>query len=212
VAQTVLFRLEAAMASFGGLAVGEVRPTDRRPAHSAIAGLIAGSLGLERADAGHEALSNSFWMATRQDRLGSPLVDYHTAQPNRTGNAILSQRSYWTGTSFVVLLWMRDDAPYSAEAIAEALRRPRFAPFVGRKSCPLTRPMAPRVITASTISEAFAAYGPGDGEIAFDAALAPHLGEMTEIRRERRRDALLNRSRWQFGLRTECVATLNSGA
>ncbi|MCW2318977.1 CRISPR system Cascade subunit CasD [Rhodoblastus acidophilus] len=208
-----------------------------RPAFSAILGLVAGALGITRDAPGHEALAQGLAMAVRCDGLGAPLADFHTAQtpPQRRGRGyatrkdelavkadlgtIVSRRDYWTDAAFTVLLWPNAEAPYPAADIAHALNRPKYAGFAGRRACPLGRPPAAKVIAATTVSEAFAAYDcalqeqearlparPVGAEIAFDPALADVLGELREHRREMRRDMVFNRARWQFALRAEGVA------
>ena len=238
-AETIVFRLEAPLAAFGGLAVGERRSGHRRPAHSAILGLVAGAIGLRREDPGHETLVASFWLATRCDRLGAPLADFHTAQtpPQKKGQhfatradelvdkhdlgTIVSRRDYWTDATFTVLLWPTPECVHDPKDIAAALNRPRFAGFLGRKSCPLGHPPNARIVSADRLDQAFRAYDvmlaehvaddpllsrAGGDEIAFDLALRPMLGEWIERSRENRRDHLLSRANWQFGLRAEGLA------
>lgn len=175
-AELVLFRLEAPIAAFGDLAVGERRGSHRRPAHSAIAGLLAAALGLGRDDPGLEALADGILLAVRTDSIGSPLADFHTAQtpPQKRGRTyatrrqelaikndlgtIISRRDYWSDTAFTILLWPTDKLVYMPQDIANALNQPVFIPFVGRRACPLGAPMAAKVIEADSIVEAFARY------------------------------------------------------
>lgn len=242
-ADLILFRLEAPLAAFGDLAVGERRGSHRRPSHSAIAGLVAAALGLGRDSPGLEALAGGFLLAVRTDEIGSPLADFHTAQtpPQKRGRTyatrrkelavkddlgtIISRRDYWTDAAFTVLLWPGEGLAYTPQAIADALNRPVYAPFAGRRACPLGAPVAAKVIPAETIPEAFAAYDamlnqqrakgglaavkPG-GDIAFDAAFtSAQRGVILSIRTETRRDRLVSRQRWQFDLREETLGTLS---
>jgi len=182
-ADLILFRLDAPLAAFGDLTVGERRSTQNRPSFSAILGLVASALGIARDATGHEALAAGLAMAVRCDGLGAPLADFHTAQtpPQRRGRGfatrkeelavkadlgtIISRRDYWTDAAFTVLLWPNADSPYPAAEIARALNRPKYAGFVGRRACPLGRPPAAKVISAATVSEAF---------ITYESTLAPH--------------------------------------
>lgn len=175
-ADLVLFRMEAPLAAFGDLAVGERRGSHRRPAHSAIAGLVAGALGMSRDSFGLEALAGGFRLAVRTNSMGSPLADFHTAQtpPQKRGRSystrrqelaikndlgtIISRRNYWTDVNFTILLWPTEELAYTPQAIADALNQPVFIPFAGRRSCPLGAPMTAMVITAETIKDAFTAY------------------------------------------------------
>jgi CRISPR system Cascade subunit CasD len=235
----VLFRMEAPIAAFGDLAVGERRGSHRRPSHSAVAGLAAAALGLGRDSPGLEALADGFLLAVRTDAIGSPLADFHTAQtpPQRRGRSyatrrrelankndlgtIISRRDYWTDAAFTILMWPKAELAFTPQAIADALKRPVYALFAGRRACPLGAPLAARVIAAETLPEAFAVYDgmlgeqrekgglaavtPG-GEIAFDAAFSDdQLGGLLRARTEMRRDRLVSRRRWQFDLREETV-------
>lgn len=214
-ADVIVFRLDAPLAAFGDLTVGERRSTHSRPAFSAILGLVAGALGIARDAPCHEALAAGLAMALRCDGLGVPLADFHTAQtpPQRRGRGyatrkdelavkaelgtIVSRRDYWTDARFTVLLWPNADAPYSAAEIARALNRPKYAGFVGRRACPLGRPPAARLIAAATVSEAFDAYdfalAPHEARlpprpIGDDIAFDPALAEVLGALKERRRE------------------------
>lgn len=172
----VVFRLEAPMAAFGDLAIGERRGSERRPSLSIIAGLIASALGLGRDTSGREDLAARFLLAVRTDSLGTPFADFHTAQtpPQRKGRAyatrraelavtddlgtIVSRRDYWTDVAFTVLVWPREGLSPGPAVIAAALNRPAFTPFVGRRSCPVGAPLCAMSLSAETLLDGFAAY------------------------------------------------------
>ncbi|CCG08638.1 type I-E CRISPR-associated protein Cas5/CasD [Pararhodospirillum photometricum] len=170
--------LYAPLAAFGAIAVGETRPSWPRPGRSAVLGVVAAALGLARDE--EEALASlgrDLGLAVRDDAPGQPLSDYHTTQVpaqkrgrvHRTRqeelaapdlNTILSQREYRTDALHSVALWRRptaDPAGPSLEAVAQALRRPGFAPYLGRRSCPFGLPLDPQLIEAATAAEALAA-------------------------------------------------------
>ncbi len=239
------FSLAAPLASFGGVAVGERRSGGDRPAKSAILGLVAAALGIERSDHEvHAALAREFFYAVRTENMkvrspGRLMTDYHTVQtPPRARNqlfatrreevadkknlgTILSYREYRSDCAFSIALWLRAGASrFSLEEIEAALRLPVYVPYMGRKACPLMLPMRPRIVEAGTIREAFVKRDEGvsererkflekQGLLTKPAALAADAdAEMAAegSRRERRRDAILDRCRWQFGLRDETVS------
>jgi CRISPR system Cascade subunit CasD len=236
--EIVAFRLAAPIAAWGDIAVGERRGTHARPSHSAICGLLASALGLPRAAPGHEALAAGFLLATRTEWVGVPFVDYHTAQtpPPRRGvtfatradelrdknavGTVISRRDYLSDVAFTILLWPTDLPSHPAATLRDALNRPVFAPYAGRRSCPLGAPVAAHVVTAGTVQAAFAAYdalteaqrnlavrlhrGSHSGEIVIDTDLRAVCAGGIE-RHESRRDRLVSRARWQFAPRTECV-------
>jgi CRISPR system Cascade subunit CasD len=236
--EIVAFRLAAPTAAWGEIAVGGRRGTHIRPSHSAVCGLIAAALGLGRDAPGHEALAAGFSLATRTEWVGMSFADFHTAQtpPQRRGvryatradelrdknalGTIVSRRDYLSDAAFTLLLWPTGTPSHSPQALSDALNRPVFAPYAGRRCCPLGAPLAAKVLTAETILAAFAAYdaltpdhralaerlygGVPHGEITVDAALRDFCGSGVE-RQEIRRDQLVSRRRWQFEPRTECV-------
>ena len=163
----LVFTLAAQIASFGDLAGHERRGGDTWPGRSALIGLIGGALGVRRDDrAGQERL-RTLRFAVAAHEVGKSLRDYHTVQsvPStikrpatradalRQGaaqhrlNTSITQRDYRTGVHHAVAAWDPDGAN-DLDAIAGAMRRPRFTPYLGRKSCPLSRPMAPIVVEA----------------------------------------------------------------
>ena len=78
--------LYAPLAAMGDIAVGERRGGFDRPARSAVLGLVAAALGIDRADEeGHAALDRGYRMAQRVRARGTLVEDYHTVQaPPRT--------------------------------------------------------------------------------------------------------------------------------
>ncbi len=165
--EVVTFLLAAPLAAMGQLAVGERRETWERPARSAVLGLVAACLGLDRADEpAHAALEQGYGLVIRTEWIGPLLADYHTAQtpPARRGRrfatraaelaapeleTILSRRDYRTGLLALVGLWERRDARWPLADLEGALRTPHFVPYLGRKSCPLMLPLAPCRIAAA---------------------------------------------------------------
>lgn len=246
-AEALVFALNASLGAMGGIAVGERRSGWERPARSAVLGLVAACLGLDRADeAAHQELDGAHGLAIRRDRPASALVaDYHTAQvpPQRRGvrhatraeelaapklETILSRRDYRVDLAFTVVLWQRRAGRWSLRDLAQALRAPRFVPYFGRKSCPLTLPMRPEVLAADSVVDALARYDHGapslvaarragraavDRPIWADRATGQELPLGATVQRiESRRDAVASRSRWQFELRDELVADWTGGS
>ncbi len=243
------FTLIAPLASFGGIAVGERRSGGDRPAKSAVLGLLAGALGIERdIDEAHAALARGLFYAVRSENMTvrSPrrlMTDYHTTQSAPRGRnqrfatrreevadkqslgTILSYREYRSDCSFTIALWPHaSSSHFKLEDLKEALRKPVFAPYAGRKACPLMLPMQPLILDANSVRDAFIlrdgicenqnVFLKQYGLFAQPHALAvdADADEATGDRRERRRDQILNRSHWQFGLRDELVCGWEGGA
>lgn len=248
--ETLIFQLQGPLSSWGEPAVGEYRPTAEYPSQSAIQGLLAAALGIVREDAeAQAALVSSYRMAVGLISPGRLLRDYQTAQvPSRADlkkrpqatrrdelslpkydlNTILSTRDYRQDASAVVALQMLDGAAYPLAGIAEALRRPKFLLYLGRKSCPLAVPLHPVLLDVATVSEAMTAYLEQLSTLSAShgiQAKAPSIlrkiawgddfgaDDVATIGRQRdlsliRKDRVLARKGWQFGDRCEHIALL----
>lgn len=238
----LLFTLWAPLGAMGEIAVGERRTGFDRPGKSAVLGLVAAALGIERREEeAHAALARGYGLALRVEAAGAILLDYHTAQvpPARKERrwatrraelaepglgTVLSRREYREEPRHAVALWARDEAPHPLAELAQALRRPRFTLYLGRKSCPLGLPPAPVLVEAASLAAAFAAFDaarppepwwrpgqrPAGGRVYVDVdperpgqAEVPLGPGLRPDRVERRRDLPLSRRRWQLGLREE---------
>ncbi|WP_295542255.1 type I-E CRISPR-associated protein Cas5/CasD [uncultured Thiohalocapsa sp.] len=175
----IAFRLYGPLAAWGDIAVGERRPTTDHPSKSAVLGLLAAALGIQRNDdRQHAALANGYRFAVRVDAVGVPLRDYHTSQlakntarlrhlqtrrnelADRTNlTTVLSTRDYRADALYTVCLYWRGapDTPMPRD-LSLALLRPRFPLYLGRRACPLALPLAPRVIEAQDLPAALTAY------------------------------------------------------
>lgn len=132
----LLFYLWGPLQSWGGIAVGAVRPTETLPTKSGIVGLLAGALGIRRnADdaAVLSALSRAIEFGVRLDARGKRLTDYHTTQvpkllryqrahnrreelvdAPRSGaqlNTVLSTREYLQDAAYLVVIGRAASAP-----------------------------------------------------------------------------------------------------
>ena len=195
--QFLLFTLYAPMGSFGEIAVGERRMSWARPGRSAVFGLVAAALGIERADeAGHRNLETGLYFAVRTDAAGRPFIDYHTAQTPKarkgrsfttrrkevmSGDSytVLSSREWLADPCFTVSLWRRPGGGVDLEEVRVALRRPRFTLYLGRKSAPLGLPLNPVIVEAQTFVDAFAARQRSDAEQ--DVLERTRSGQATEL-------------------------------
>ena len=227
----LIFTLYAPLAAFGEIAVGERRMGWSRPARSAVLGLVAGCLGLKRdEEAAHDALEAGYGYAVRTDHAGNPLDDFHTIQvpsgrryrglPTRRHEltaerleTVISYREYRTDAMHTAVLWARQDPPYPLDAVMSALRSPKFAPYLGRKSAPLGLPMAPELIAADTLGQALAKRSwplllPKPAEPGTEVAFDLDAPGMVPAQIETRHDAIGSRRRWQFGWRREGIAPL----
>ena len=173
----LIFQLYGPMASWGDVAVGEMRPTFDHPSKSAVLGLVAAALGLKRSDAEEQrALAENYRFAVRLETPGVLLRDFHTAEVpsgknlpayvqtrrdelnavKHKDNPVLSRRDYCCDARATICLWSESNDPHwSLYELAEELCTPSFLLYLGRKSCPLSLPLHPQVIEAKTLRAAF---------------------------------------------------------
>jgi CRISPR system Cascade subunit CasD len=250
--EALIFQLQAPLSSWGEVAVGEYRPSAEYPSQSAIQGLLGAALGIDRDDdAAQIMLRTSYRMAVGVLSHGRLLRDYHTAQvPSRTDlkkrphstrrdelslpkpnlNTILSSRDYRQDAASLVAVQMLANAPFSLAQLAEALKRPKFVLYLGRKSCPIAVPLHPCVLNAETINMAFSDYQQQLADL-WQKQLPKHTEpnnlavrkiswsddfgaddlSVMGVKRDLsliRKDQVITRQGWQFADRSEHIALL----
>jgi CRISPR system Cascade subunit CasD len=215
-AEHLVFTLTAALAAMGDVAGHERRGTLGWPGRSAILGLVAAALGVRRDDAVGLAALEPLLTAVAIFDEGRPLRDYHTvetvptaaarcpdsrraalATAGRDTNTTITLRDYRMGVLFGVALWGMPLAP-----LAAALARPAFTLYLGRKSCPLAAPLAPRIVVADGPVAALAALSlPPWRQGAVARLVAADRGPGLEGRVEVRQDRATDRAKWHFAPR-----------
>lgn len=173
----LVFQLYGPLVSWGGVAVGQIRPTESQPTKSAILGLIAAALGVRRNEEKRlRELAEGYGFAVRTEFTGTFERDFQTAEvpstvslkgcPHRTrkdelqavrygDNPVTSQREYHSDSLNFTILWEKKNAPYSLVSIAKALTYPNFSLYLGRKSCPSALPLSPETVSANSLREVF---------------------------------------------------------
>jgi CRISPR system Cascade subunit CasD len=234
----LVFRLYGPMASWGEIAVGEVRRSASYPSRSAILGLISAALGIKREETGRlTALFSGYDVAVKVLSPGTLLKDYHTVQaPRSVGKmnyatrrdeivigrdllgTMLTTREYRCDSLSIVTIRPRENAPYSLVKLQQKLNEPTYVLYLGRKSCPVSVPLKPQIISASGFREALdkASFPPlivsntgSDVANWYIPVFAPRYywegeaGDMQPQQTHERYDEPINRSRWQFAPRKE---------
>ena len=248
--KTCIFQLYAPMVSWGEIAIGEQRRSALQPSRSAIIGIIAAALGIKRdAEEKLDRLASEVSIAVRVDQSGTALTDYHTIEVPRKrakavyntrrselealdekDNAILSFREYRCDAYALIAICLRSDS-WTLEQIADALRRPAFHLYLGRKSAPPALPFAPQIVEAAHLKEAFAKASfvwplPVDdktpewltdsfsrySEVFFQGKTKHYYWEegmssgLKPLQKSVRYDEPISRGRWQFKMRDEYMA------
>jgi CRISPR system Cascade subunit CasD len=156
----ILLKLDGVMQGWGGHTYEDWRPTELFPTRSGLLGLLGACLGIDRHDTGRQntlASSVLFTIQTQNIRTqfgnnklelkSIRLLDYHTildarkvdGKPNE--NPVQSYRWYLFDAPFIVVVEETANASISLEEIVKAIRDPVYTPFLGRRSCPLSRPL-----------------------------------------------------------------------
>ena len=211
-AEHLVFTLAATFAAMGDVAGHERRGSWTWPGRSAVLGLLAAAQGIRRD--GDFSRLDGLRVAVAVFESGAVLRDYHTVQTVPTAvakrpqsrpealrtagqgaNTTITLRDYRTGVLFGVAV-----AGQGLQALAEALERPVFPLYLGRKSCPLSAPVAARMVQAETPEAAM-------GHLVlppwYRGAVAHvlHAEDGPFDRQEARHDAPLDRRAWHFGVR-----------
>ncbi len=225
------------MAAWGEIAVGETRRSASFPGKAAILGLLGAALGIKRGEQGRlDALTKGYSVAVKVVNPGFLLKDYHTVQVpdsvgkfsyatrrdeiviggSRTDNrlsTILSSREYRCDSLAITAICSKSESPYSLSEIQNALLKPRFVLYLGRKSCPVSVPLQPHMVDADGFHSALSAKFPPlvetkDGKRDLTSWLIPDTvnryywdgesGDMQPQQTIERYDCSLNRRRWQF--------------
>lgn len=214
----LILKLQGPMQAWGGHTFEDRRPSHDFPTRSGLLGLLAACLGLDRHDfSGLSALDKSVVFGVRSDRreleweeYGRPhrktltpvkLTDYHTIREarraNRTpreGETVQSWREYLHDAAFTVAIGETGTATVKLKVIETALNKPVYTPFLGRRSCPIGRPLLDGHVQADSLFQALAAASPHAGLVYSEE----DLGDAPRIQV---RDVPLRRKHRQFASR-----------
>lgn len=225
----LVFTLSATIGAMGDLAGHERRGTQLWPARSAVIGVLGAALGIRRDGDFSDLDRLGMAVAEFTSVSGSSTADfrdYHTVEtipsakvkrPNsrpealrgtgRETNTTITLRDYRTGPLFGVAIWGND-----LNRLEQALRAPVFTLYFGRKSCPLSAPVCPRVFAAQSSEAALA-----EVQIPYwrGKCVAHSLitdAEDVDAHVVTRYDRPLDRTLWHFGPRNAAFRTIDISA
>lgn len=226
----LVFQLYAPLVSWGTQAVGQERPTEDHPGRSALLGLLAAALGIDRQDEDqHLALSRACRFGVKLYAPGLALRDFHTTQvpPSARNTAyrqtrrdelreaaklgtMLSFRSYQQDALSVVAVSLADDT-YPLDVLHKVLLKPHYHLYLGRKSCPPAAPLNPKIMPVENLKKALDAYNIAETLMCFKENQPRYYWEqmenpgMAHSYHAPRYDQPISRRRWQFASRDEYV-------
>ncbi len=150
--QGVILHLAGPLQSWGAPTEYAVRPTHPHPTRSGLLGMLACCLGAPRGEQLPELTELGFTI--RVDRPGVRVRDYHTVgggyPRERTVITADGKRRPASTSTLVSNRWYLSDAAFTVavtgpeeviERVANAVRRPVWAPYLGRRACPPTAPL-----------------------------------------------------------------------
>ena len=175
--QVLIAQLAGHLASWGEIAPNTQRLSAQTPTLSAVLGIVGACLGVDREDVdGQQAMSSGYIVIIESGTDGDALVDFHTSAHGSGGRRIPASRreeltmpkiatvptnrEYRQGGYWRVAISAREGARWTLTDIAEAMCKPKWSPYLGRRSCPLMLPLAPRVVHAETGAHALELHHP----------------------------------------------------
>ncbi|MDS1272259.1 type I-E CRISPR-associated protein Cas5/CasD [Lipingzhangella sp. LS1_29] len=129
--------LAGPLQSWGSAARFARRTTEPAPTKSGVLGLLAAAQGRPRTADLSDLTALRF--GVRVDQRGTRLRDFHTAHRQDNDAAMpVSQRFYLADAVFVAAVEGDDGLIME---LHRAVRHPEFLPYLGRRSCPPSRPV-----------------------------------------------------------------------
>jgi CRISPR system Cascade subunit CasD len=153
----LLLRFDAPLMAFGGVLVDHRGFTMEHPGRSLVSGLLANAMGWDHADQERlQSLQERLRMASRCDRVGDRLTDFHTvdlgqdflregwttrgAPEGRGGGSAkegthIRERHYHADRIQTIAVSLDGEGDPSIDALDRALMAPARPLFLGRKAC-----------------------------------------------------------------------------
>ncbi len=204
----LILKLQGPMQAWGKESFEGLRPSELFPGRSALLGLLAACLGIDRNDReGQQTLAASVYFAVRVDQQGQKMTDYHTVKNARedyrglkSHDTIQTWREYWQDAYYTVAVWNTDKATKTLAEITQAIKNPLYTPVLGRRSCPLARPLFENTLTAESALAALAQIGNHQGTVYSEESSKGAI-ELTK------RDVPITHQPRQFASRTVYLTT-----
>jgi CRISPR system Cascade subunit CasD len=135
---TLVLRLAGPLQSWGSRSRFVRRETEQEPTKSGVIGMLAAARGLRRTDELTEFFGLMF--GVRTDQPGRLVRDFQTARSlDGTRTMPLSYRYYLADAIFVAVVEGEQEL---LRGLEEAVRRPHFPLYLGRRSCPPAGPVS----------------------------------------------------------------------
>ncbi len=210
-ARYLLLKLEGVLQAWGGHTFEDVRPSELFPTRSGLLGLLAACCGISRTQRDAlQALAESVLFSVRIDSQPLKMIDYHTVKNARDSYAglkshdtIQSWREYLQNANYTVAISNTTQATVSLDQLKHAVQKPIYTPYLGRRSCPITRPLYADDVEAEHALAALACCEPdrkhnGSGTIYTEEEHALFINKPQQLMR----DVPIASRKRQFATRT----------
>jgi CRISPR system Cascade subunit CasD len=198
----LILKLHGPMQAWGEHTFEGLRPSANFPTRSGLLGLLGACIGIMRNDRKQlQELADSVGMAVRVDarRVAKPdgtwrtlrivkTTDYHTVKDARedyTGlkkhETIQTWREYLYDAEFTVALWNWSNPTISIDRVEGAVQRPKFTPYLGRRSCPLARPLFEKRVPSVDVLEALKDVAPCGGTIYSESKMGDRMMRVRDV-------------------------------
>jgi CRISPR system Cascade subunit CasD len=198
----LILKLHGPMQAWGEHTFEGLRPSANFPTRSGLLGLLGACLGIKRNDRERlQQLADSFGMAVRVDSRCMPrkvgtsqtlhvvkMTDYHTVKDARedyTGmkmhDTIQTWREYLYDAEFTVVLWNKPNSTLSLDELETAVQRPHFTPYLGRRSCPISRPLFQARFESPGVLKALEEIFPHGGTIYSEGRIGDRMKRVRDV-------------------------------
>lgn len=214
----LILKLQGPMQAWGEHTFEGKRPSGNFPTRSALLGLLGACLGIRRDNRERlQQLADSVCFAVLKEerflikrngrKVSLPIIkvtDYHTVQNARedyvglkSHETIQTWREYLFDAAYTVAVWNTAAATIALDEIEQSVKAPIFTPYLGRRSCPLARPLFAARLAGESAQSVLRQVEPLGGTI--------YSEEQGDVRTIRLRDVPLVRQPRQFATRNVYV-------
>ena len=208
--------LQAPLQSWGERSRWDSRDTAAMPTKSALVGMLGCCMGIPRGSEELRYLNESLHVAVRADKPGRIMTDFHTVQApdgqkmlnsqgKQRGETILTPKQYLQEAKFAVFFW---GSPEVLEECFEALRHPKWTPYLGRRNCVPSVPLIPEWVEAESIDAAIAVGVPEGSRVMVEIECLPGDTLREDERMIQRPDSLVNASLNEYRYRNVRASSL----
>ena len=134
--KTLTIKLTSPLQSYGNEANFNLRTSYPHPSKSAVIGMIAAALGYRRDNTEQIVKLNNLQYAVRVEQSGSMMQEFQTVEYNKNSSKTarkLTYRNFLQDAVFMVAIGADEE---TITSIHEALRKPKFQLYLGRRSNP----------------------------------------------------------------------------